>query len=156
MARRYLSSRGVVLTPTRLSCSDNGLGSISDLELVEDIGEVVAHRLGTEHQALRNLNVVTPLGQQSEYFTLALGQFGKRLRWYCRCARWRKVTNQAFRNGRAEDRLAATDGFDGAQRLLLVGPFEQVTTRPGTHGGKDRVVVLVHRHDQNADVRAGM
>jgi hypothetical protein len=51
------------LPPTRFPGPDDGLGAISDLELAEDIGEVVAYGFGAEHQALRHLGVVTPLSQ---------------------------------------------------------------------------------------------
>jgi hypothetical protein len=83
MQGRHFSSTGTVLTPTRLSCPDDGLDPVGDLELVEDIGEVIAHRFGTENQALCNLGIVVSLGQQREDLTLALGQFGKGLRGCC-------------------------------------------------------------------------
>ena len=53
----------MVLAPACISCPDDGLGTISYLELVKDIGEVVAYCLGAENQMLCNLGVVIALGE---------------------------------------------------------------------------------------------
>ena len=45
-----------------MSCSNDGLGPISDPQLAQDNGDMVAHRPGAEYQAIGNLGIVAPLG----------------------------------------------------------------------------------------------
>src|SRR5215472_3271731 len=117
-----------------LACANDRLSAVSDLEFVKDVGKVVAHGFGAEHQALCNLSIVVSLSQQQEDFPLALGQFRKRLRWCGQGFGGSKVANQAFGNGWTEDGFPATDGLDRSQRLVLVGAFEQVAARTSAHG----------------------
>ena len=42
--------------------ANDGLGPISDPQLAQDIGDMVAHRPGAEFQAIGNLGIVAPLG----------------------------------------------------------------------------------------------
>ena len=53
----------MVLAHSSFSSSDDGLSAVGDLEFVEDVGEVVAHCLGAEEKALRDLGVVLALGE---------------------------------------------------------------------------------------------
>ncbi len=46
-------------------------------------------------------------------------------------------------------------GPDRAQHLLLIRPLEHIAACTGPHRRKDRVVVLEHGDDDDADVRAG-
>ena len=60
-----------------LTCLDDGLGAISDLQLVEDIGDVVADGLAADVQLGGDLAVVCALGDEGQDFALAVGEFGE-------------------------------------------------------------------------------
>src|SRR5262252_9370722 len=51
--------------------ADDRLRAVFDLDLVEDVGDIVAHGLLGEIEPRRNLRVIQPLGDQFEDFGLA-------------------------------------------------------------------------------------
>jgi hypothetical protein len=65
------------LSQPRFAGADDGLRAIGDLELGEDVRDVVAHRLGAQVEALRDLGVRLVLGDQGEDLVLAVGELGK-------------------------------------------------------------------------------
>src|SRR5207248_60079 len=81
----------------RISGAHNGLCPISDLELAEDIGDMVLHRLGTQHQLPGNRSIALALGDQVEDLALTLSEVRE---GHGRCRRWERseVMNQALRN----------------------------------------------------------
>jgi hypothetical protein len=58
---------------TGLAGSDNGLGAVGDLQLVKNIGNVVADRFGADVELSGNLLIVSPLGNSFKYLALAVG-----------------------------------------------------------------------------------
>lgn len=61
---------------------DDGVGTISHLELTEDIGDVIAHRLWAEDKAIGDLRVARALGDEVENLALAVAQLRKGLLWH--------------------------------------------------------------------------
>ena len=57
--------------------ANDRLGAICQLELVEDAGDVIAHRFGTQVQPLGDLGVFQSLGHQLQDFVFALRQLRK-------------------------------------------------------------------------------
>ena len=66
----------------------------------------------------------------------------------------REVLDEAVRDRRAEHGLARRDGADRVEDLRLVRALDEVAARARPDGGEDRVVVLDHRQDEDADLRA--
>ena len=58
---------------------EDGLSSVGDLQLGEDVGDVVAHGLGTDEEVPGDFGVVVTLGDEVEDLTLAGGEFRKSL-----------------------------------------------------------------------------
>lgn len=52
---------------------DDGLGSIHDLQLAEDVGDLIAHRFLADGQPLGNFRVGQVLGHEGQDFALAVG-----------------------------------------------------------------------------------
>src|SRR6266699_922336 len=122
----------------------------------EDVGDMVAHRLGTQDDVGWGVSTGLALGHQGENFVFTIRQLWEELHGSTCCA-WssaREVVYQACCHGWAKNGLAVPDRAYGPQRLLLNDSFEQVTACPGTDGGKDRV--LEHCHHQMADMGTGM
>src|SRR5438034_8073387 len=44
--------------------------------------------------------------------------------------------------GVGEDGFAPRDRFDRSHQFVLIGIFEQVATRPCSHGGEDRIIIF--------------
>src|SRR6478752_4247063 len=65
-----------VLSPTQSGVAgpDDRLGAVGCLQLGEDVGDVVADRLGGEVERRRDLRVVLPGRDQVEDLELALGE----------------------------------------------------------------------------------
>src|SRR3954469_21793621 len=57
---------------------DRGLDAVLDLELHQDAGDVVLHRLRADEELRGDLGVAFALGQQPKHLDLALGQAGVR------------------------------------------------------------------------------
>jgi len=55
------------------------LGPVGDLELGEDVGDMVAHRLGTQDEAGSDLSIRITLSNQGEHLVFALHQFWEEL-----------------------------------------------------------------------------
>jgi hypothetical protein len=56
---------------------DNRLRACPDAELVEKIGDVIAHRLFADCEPRRNLRVAEAFGEQREHFALTRAERGK-------------------------------------------------------------------------------
>ena len=65
------------LSQSSLPGSKHRLRAINHLQLAEDVGDVVAHRLGAEHQFFSNLRVAFAQCDQSQDFPLASRQIRK-------------------------------------------------------------------------------
>lgn len=57
--------------------AEDGLGAIGDLKLGEDVGDVVADRLRSQAETVRDLRVGEVLFHEHEHFVLALGELGQ-------------------------------------------------------------------------------
>jgi hypothetical protein len=57
---------------TRLPGLDNGLGAVGDLQLVKNVGNVVADRFGADVELLGDLLIVFPLGDALKDLALAV------------------------------------------------------------------------------------
>src|SRR5919202_320043 len=64
----------VSLAQTGLPRVDDRLGSVRDGELAKDAGDVVADRLGADDQALGDLGIAAPLGDQFEHIIFPVGE----------------------------------------------------------------------------------
>src|SRR6266699_6387753 len=121
--KKGVKLRFAILFQTCLPSTYDGLCSISDLEFVEDVGDMVPNGFWTQHQASSNFCVVTSLCDENQYLPFSLGQFGKGLRKR-RVAKGGEVMRQAARNGRTEDGLACSHDAQGSHDLGLIGSFE--------------------------------
>src|SRR5438876_5762001 len=97
----------------------HGLGAVGHLQLREDIGDMVAHRLGTQDEVSGDLSIGLALSNQGENFVFAVRQLreelpGTTLGGWARAA---EVVHQALSDGRTKDGSATRHGTDGAQRL---------------------------------------
>src|SRR5437588_3263457 len=101
-ARREPRGREPYLLQSSIARSDDRLGSIRDLQLAENIGNMVADGLGAEHELFSNGHVGITLRHEHQNLAFALGQIGKRLR---RCVwSWRpEVLHQPTSDRRAKD-----------------------------------------------------
>jgi len=82
------------------------LCSISHLQFAEDVGDVVAYRLETEHQSGCNVCVRLTLHNQVQYLAFAVGEIRK---YWCGHYGWfgrGKEVDQALRNCRAKNRFS--------------------------------------------------
>ncbi len=117
---------------------------------------MVAHRLGAQDEAGGDVGIGLALGNQGKNFVFAVRQLreelrGATLRGWSSAA---EVAHQVLGDGRTKDGLAVRHGTDGAQGLFLHGTLEEIAARSSANGGEDGLVILKHREDQNADVRA--
>src|SRR6516162_4593307 len=83
--------------------TNDRLGAASHLELGEDVGDMVAHRLGAERQFFGDGGVGVALRDELEHLTFALCQLGEERRllgWWLA-----EILDQPLRHRRAEDRL---------------------------------------------------
>ena len=79
-------------------CSNNdGLCPISNLEFAENIGDMVLHRLGTQHQVSGNRGIALALGDQVKDLALPLGEV-REGHGRCRRRERSEVMNHALRN----------------------------------------------------------
>ena len=69
--------RRSALTEAGVAGSHDGLGAGGDVELGEDVGDMVAERLGAHAEPRRDLAVVEPPGHQVEDLGLACGEIGQ-------------------------------------------------------------------------------
>lgn len=70
-----LSAFSLAVSQSRFPCPDDRLRPIGHLQLAEDVGNVVAHRLEGEAQLLGDLLIGFPLGDQCQEFALPLAEF---------------------------------------------------------------------------------
>ena len=101
------------------------LRAVGRLELAEDAGDVVLHRLDAQHQPIGDRRIAVPLGDQLQYLALALGQVREGARGArrggagllgraCVLQACREVLHHPLGDRRAENRFAAIHGADGA------------------------------------------
>src|SRR5215213_11207314 len=62
-----------------IACKDDGLRAGPDAELVEQVRQVISHRLLTDPKALRDFGIAQPVREERQSFALARRQIGKRL-----------------------------------------------------------------------------
>jgi hypothetical protein len=105
-----------------------------------------------EVEAVGGLGVGLILGDGGEDPVLTLGELGESISWRARM-RSGEIAHQAFGERGADDRLAAREGPDRPQYLCLQSTLEQAAPRPGLQCGEDRLVILEHADDEDADVR---
>ncbi len=65
------------LPQTSVARSNDRLRAVSHLQLAEDLGDVIADGLRTQHQPFGDRAVGQPLGNQGQHLTLAFGEVGK-------------------------------------------------------------------------------
>src|SRR5512132_1554198 len=104
-----------------LAGSDNCLCAVGDVQFGEDVGDVVAYRLGADDEVAGNVAVVSSFGDHVQHFPLPLGQLGERVG-----GRGGEEVDEPSRDGGAEYSLAAADGLDGADDVGRRGALEQV------------------------------
>src|SRR5260221_948685 len=73
----------MVLTPTRLPRSHDGLCACSHLQFAEDIRDVVPYRLRAEDEALGDFRIGQVLRDEGKYFLFSLRQFREGLDGRC-------------------------------------------------------------------------
>lgn len=132
---------GFLRTKPSLARADGSLGPIGDLKLIEDIGDMVAHRLQADDQRACDLLVGRAVGQQMENLAFTLGQLGK----LGRVGRRRKggeLAAQPTGNLRSEERFAVGGSPNRAQHGLQIRAFQQITARARPDRGQDRCVIL--------------
>ena len=110
----HFSTRAGGPTHTGVARPDDGSGSVHNVQLGDDVGDVVAYGLAAHAQAVGDRSVVTPRGQQRQYLVLALGQLRE---WRLR-GRPAEVTQHPRRDPGAEERLAACDCADRSDDLV--------------------------------------
>ncbi len=98
------------------SGTDDGLRTVGDLQLGEDVGDVVAHGLLAEVKPSGDLGVCLVAGDELQDLALAVGELGEGLSGHIRTRR-REIVHEAPGDGRTEDGLAARDGPYGAQNF---------------------------------------
>src|SRR5258706_6104094 len=69
--------------PSLLPGRAGSLGSRGYLQFAEDVRDVIAHRLWTEHETRRDLWIGQVLRDQSQDFLFSLGQFREGLDGWC-------------------------------------------------------------------------
>src|SRR5512132_2924103 len=68
---------GGTVAEAGLPGTDDCLGAVGDVQFGEDVGDVVAYRLGTDDEAAGDVAVVSALGDQVQHLPLPLGQLGE-------------------------------------------------------------------------------
>ena len=63
----------MLFSQTRLPGLDNGLRPVGDLQLIKNIGNVVADRFGADVEMLGNRLIVFPVGNSLKYLSFAVG-----------------------------------------------------------------------------------
>ena len=116
---------------------------------------MVADGFGADDQMAGDFGVFVALGDENQDFALPVAELGEKLRAFSRLYPGKKI-HQASSNSRTEDGLAAAHGPHRPDHFIMFGAFEDITSAPGTHGGKNRAVVIKHGHDQDPNVGAGV
>src|SRR5215210_4118085 len=96
------------LSQPRLSGANDGLSTVGDLQLGEDVRDVVAHRLRTQRELLCDGRVWATLGDEVQDLALAVGERREGL-GHGR-SRACEVREHPFSNRRAEDGFAPANG----------------------------------------------
>ena len=129
---------------------DDGLGAVGDVELGEDDGHVVAHRLRAEVELAGDRPVVVAVGDQPEHLDLTLGESGER-----------PVGEAPSRLGRRDhcrDQVAIDHDVPGGghpHRMLeplRPGPLHEVAGRPVAQRRAHGVAVVGHRQHDHPDL----
>src|ERR687898_2840190 len=113
-----ISLLGSFAAESGLTRADDGLCSIGDLQLGEDVGDVVADRFGAEVEALRYLGVRLVTGDEDQDLAFPVGKLGEGFRGRVR-AGCGEILHQTPGDCRAEDGLATRHRSYGAQDLGL-------------------------------------
>lgn len=131
----------------------NCLCPVGYLQLAEDAADVIAHRLGTQHEPLGDCLVVHAPGHQPQHAALALRKLGEEDR--APSGTRREEGHHPCRDRRAEDRLSMPDRQDRAHDLDAVG---RVPWWPDDRSEVTLHRILVHmiaetnRHAGHADI----
>src|SRR5947199_3048900 len=112
------SALALAVSQASFSSPDDGLCSIGHLQLAEDVGDVVAHRLEGQPQLIGDLLIAAAPCHQRQQFALPLAEFWKDPWWDGRPGRCEEAKH-AFGNARTEDGLTAGDSADRPQNLRL-------------------------------------
>src|SRR5215204_528798 len=132
---------------------NDGLGTVGNLQLGEDVRDVVAHRLGTHVESPGYLGVAAALGYEVEDLRFTNGELWESFQRRG-CPGSREEAQYEFGDLRPEVYLALIYSPDHLQDLLCVGALQDVASGSGAHGGEHRVVVSEHgeHHHTNARV----
>src|ERR1051326_4564988 len=118
-----ITTFGLAVSQFRFPCSNNGLCSISDLQLAEDIRDMVTHRFEGQSEALCDLLIALTLRHQCQQFRLPLTELRKCPLWKCRPGR-REEAEDPLSDAGAKDSFAACHSQDSSQDLGLVCSLE--------------------------------
>src|SRR5918994_7621512 len=99
-------SRACLSLEPGLAGAECGLLAVGYLQLVEDIGDVVGDRLGTQGRESGDFGVRGTLRHEVQHFTLAVGESRERFPGNSRTVGGEEVS-EARGNARSEDRTAA-------------------------------------------------
>src|SRR5260221_3929189 len=133
------------------------LGSRGYLQFAEDVRDVIAHRLWTEHETRRDLWIGQVLRDQSEDFLFWVVKYRAELGGWTGHGGLEhgEVGHEPLGNGGAKDGYPLAPTANGTQDLRLERSLEQVAPRASLQGCEDRIVILEHGEHEDADVRTG-
>ena len=117
----------IPLSQSRRPRSMHRFGPIGDLQLAQNVGDMVAHRLGTQDEASGDVGIGLALGDQSENFIFAIRQFREELRGSTRCCRSHaaEIEHQALCDNRTKDGLTVSNSANGPQRSSWTAPLSR-------------------------------
>src|SRR5215204_2327025 len=110
-------SRACLSLEPGLSGAECGLLAVGYLQLVEDIGDVVGDRLGTQGQESGDFGVRSTLRHEVQHLTLAVGESRERFSGNSRTVDGEEVS-EARGDARSEDRAAPHRAY-GAEHVIL-------------------------------------
>src|SRR5215207_10097935 len=111
-------SRACLSLEPGLAGAECGRLAVGYLQLVEDIGDVVRDRLGTQGQQPGDFGVRGTLRHKVQHFTLAVGESRERFSGNSRTVDGEEVS-EAGGDARSEDRAAAPHRAYGAEHVIL-------------------------------------
>src|SRR5215213_1693359 len=111
-------SRACLFLEPGLAGAECGLLAVGYLQLVEDIGDVVGNRLGTQGQESGDFGVGGTLHYEVQHLTLAVGESRERFSGNSRTV-GREEVSEVRGDARPEDRPSAPHSAYGAEYVFL-------------------------------------
>src|SRR6266446_6897147 len=132
----------------------DGLRTVVEPELIEDVPDVKLHGVLAEVQAPSELPVRRDsLDHQLEYLALTIRK-SVRLgsRDLCGSGRLRKLLQQLARERRRQRRLTIAGAIEKCEELVRLEVLEQIPLRSGLDGVEECLVMLRRRQHHDFDV----